>query len=233
MDKDKYKHIFFDLDHTLWDFDRNAREVLSGLYTKYQLQEHHPDFEVFMQTYYQTTHQLWTWYNQQQITQAQIRELRFKMIFQQLQIPIELIDHHSLSEEYLYLTPRQPHLLPHTLEVLEYLKTKYQLHIITNGFPEIQDLKLSSSGIQHFFPYVFTSANAGVQKPHKQIFLYALSTTGANPKDALMIGDNYDTDVKGAQGAGLDAIFFNPKKIPIDGYQGKQIACLSELYVLL
>jgi putative hydrolase of the HAD superfamily len=224
-----YRHIFFDLDHTLWDFDRNSKEVLLHLFEKHQMDMHKIEFELFLQAHYQTTRQLWTLYNQNQIDQQKLREIRFPMIFEKLGISIEAINHKLLSEEYLYLTPRQPHLLPYALEVLEYLQKNYQLHIITNGFPEIQDLKLSSGGIQHFFPFVFTSAQSGFQKPHKEIFLHALATTQARVEESLMIGDNYETDIMGAQNAGLDAVFLNPQKTKFEDYKGKEITCLSEL----
>ncbi len=228
-----YRHIFFDLDHTLWDFDRNSREVLLHLFEKHQLAQREIVFELFMESYYQTTWQLWTWYNQNQISQQRLRELRFPMVFERLGASLEGLAHEEMSEEYLYLTPRQPHLLPYAREVLEYLQPKYQLHIITNGFSEVQDLKLSSGGIQHFFPFVFTSAQSGFQKPHKEIFLHALQATNARLEESLMIGDNYETDILGAKNTGMEAIFFNPKKIKIEAHTGKEISCLSELLACL
>jgi putative hydrolase of the HAD superfamily len=105
--------------------------------------------------------------------------------------------------------PKYNHLLEGTVEILEYLQTKYNLHIITNGFTEIQGNKMNNSYISHYFKTITNAELAGVKKPNALIFEYALNLAKTKKENSIMIGDCMEADVQGALDAGLDAIFFN------------------------
>lgn len=230
-----YQHIFFDLDHTLWDFERNSREALSELFQDFQLVSLAPglSLEDFLAVYYEVNEELWRLYNQGQIDQLELRHTRFQIVLSKLGVPKEKIPYRDLAEAYLEITPRKGYLVPYTLEVLEYLKDKYPLHIITNGFADVQDIKLDSSGLSSYFDWVVTSANAGYKKPDKRIFDFALEKTRSQAQDCLMIGDNLETDILGARLSGIDHVFFNPKKNTHTEDIQIEIDCLSQLMNIL
>ncbi|MCS6968242.1 MAG: YjjG family noncanonical pyrimidine nucleotidase [Cytophagales bacterium] len=223
-----YLHIFFDLDHTLWDFERNSSETLAELYEHYQLHQY-GSFSVqeFTQTFHQVNQRLWSLYNRNIIDQHTLRHERFRYIWEALGafgLPPS-----GLAEDYSAICPTKPHLLPHARETLDYLTTRYRLHIITNGFHDIQQIKIRSAGIAHYFETVTTSQNAGAKKPQQAIFHYALARIGAAARQAIMVGDNLETDITGAKSSGLDAIFYNPGQIAHQEQVTLEIRCLSEL----
>jgi putative hydrolase of the HAD superfamily len=223
-----YTHLFFDLDHTLWDFERNSNETLADLFEAYQLQQW-GDFSVadFLNTFSEVNRQLWDLYNHSKIDQRTLREQRFLRIWKRL--GAAGTPPPQLSEDYLAICPTKPHLLPHARETLDYLAGRYRLHIITNGFDDIQQTKIHSAGIGHYFEALVTSQNSGYKKPHRAIFEYALTQTGASTYNSAMIGDNLETDIGGARALGLDAIFYNPERIAHDTAVTLEIYCLSEL----
>lgn len=208
-----YKHLFFDLDHTLWDFEKNTTEAIGEVYELFDLSKSSLfNFIDFRKMFQEVNGYLWDKFNNGQIDKHELRDNRFKLILGKLgmsegEMPM------GIAEKYLELAPLKPHVIPFTHEILTYLEPKYILHIISNGFDDIQHLKLKSSNIYEYFEKVVTSDSSGHRKPQKGIFEFAMNTTGANRDNAIMIGDNLDTDIKGAQNAAMDHIFFNPEKV--------------------
>ncbi|WP_448519802.1 YjjG family noncanonical pyrimidine nucleotidase [Rhodoflexus sp.] len=223
-----YTHLFFDLDHTLWDFERNSNETLAELYETYRLQQW-GNFSAadFMSAFSMVNRQLWDLYNHSKIDQHTLREERFIRVWRKL--GASGTPPPQLSDDYLAICPTKPHLLPHAHETLDYLSNRYRLHIITNGFDDIQQTKIRSAGIAHYFEVLVTSQNSGYKKPHRAIFDYALAQTGASTHDSAMIGDNLETDIGGAKALGLNTIFYNPEQVAHQTEVTLEISCLSEL----
>jgi putative hydrolase of the HAD superfamily len=229
----KYKHIFFDLDHTIWDFDRNAREALHELFGIYKLKELgllSPD--LFIETYTRNNHMLWAEYHTGKITKAELRQARFKKTFLDLGMHPDLIPA-GFEDHYVRLCPTKTNLFPHAHETLGYLQSKYTLHLISNGFSESQDIKISRSKIGRYFQHVIISELVGVNKPDKAIFEYALRLAGTTKDESLMIGDSLEADVRGALDFGMDAIYFNPAGLEKPDDVPVQILHLKELMLML
>lgn len=205
------KHLFFDLDHTIWDFDKNAEETLHDLYYKYEFDDlfNNPSSEAFIETYTSNNHRLWGLYHHGKIDKASLRKLRFADTFSQLGVNPDLFPI-SFEEEYLEICPTKTNLFPHAHETLAYLQSRYSLHLISNGFKEACEKKLEHSKLSPYFNTIVISEIIGINKPDPRIFQHALTHGQANKEQAVMIGDNLDADVRGAQNAGMDAIFFNP-----------------------
>jgi putative hydrolase of the HAD superfamily len=206
----KYKHLFFDLDHTLWDFDANARATLLQMHIDLKLPEKGiHDFDLFYKSYLAHNEKLWVKYRNGQIRQEELRLKRMWLALLDFKIADEALAK-QMNELFLQLLPIRTILFPDTKEVLQYLREKgYGLHLITNGFEETQHSKLKSSGLDEFFKVVVTSECSNSLKPQKEIFEYALNKTGATVKESLMIGDTLDVDVVGALGVGMDAVHVN------------------------
>ncbi|MFY0653324.1 MAG: YjjG family noncanonical pyrimidine nucleotidase [Cyclobacteriaceae bacterium] len=211
-----YKHIFFDLDHTLWDYDTSAKQTLGELYQKYDLGAVGViDEGTLWNAFYHVNESLWDKYNKGQISKFLLRNGRFKFIFDELGISSRLLTDDiidNFNKDYLYECPQKPHLIPGAQEVLDECSGKYQLHIITNGFQEVQGTKMSSSGLDVYFTHVITSEEAKSKKPFPCIFEYALKKTDATKEESVMIGDNLQTDIKGARDFGMDHIYYNPRQ---------------------
>lgn len=205
-----YKHLFFDLDHTLWDFEANSKLTWHQLYLEHGLNQRlTPDFDAFYNSYSIHNKKLWDRYHHGHITQQELRWKRMWHTFLDFKVWDEPLAK-QLSQEYLEILPTQKKLFDHAVEIISYLTGKgYQLHLITNGFEEVQWGKLRSSQIENQFKAVITSEAAMSLKPHKAIFEYALKVTGASLPESIMLGDNLDTDIKGAMGAGMDTVFVN------------------------
>lgn len=229
----KYKCIFFDLDHTLWDYETNSRETLFDLYGAYSLDERGvTSFNDFCAKFKEVNFSLWDQYDRGLITSDVIRKDRFKIIFESFNLCDDgLCDH--ISTEYLATCPHKSNVMPMAVETLEYLSESYRLTVITNGFDEIQHLKLAAGKIDHFFDHLITSQRAGHKKPAREIFDFALQLNGIMAHEALMIGDNPITDIGGARNANVDAILFNPEQLSLDSGISKQIHALGELRLLL
>jgi putative hydrolase of the HAD superfamily len=206
----KYKHLFFDLDHTLWDFDTNSQVVLHRLYDELKLQEYGiPSYEAFHKIYLSVNSQYWAKFHHGLLTKDQLRIGRFVETLRRFRIDdIPLAT--TLSTHYTDRSPFQTALFPGAIETLEYLAGKYEMHIITNGFEEIQGIKLKQSQLEPHFKHIFISEKVGYQKPQKEIFLHAMEITGASVDESLMIGDNMQTDIAGARSVDMDQVFFNP-----------------------
>jgi len=229
----KYTHIFFDLDHTIWDFDKNAEEALTELYSVHKLKElglHSPD--LFIETYTRNNHALWAEYHLGKINKETLRELRFKKTFLDLGLHPDAIPH-GFEDAYVRLCPTKKNLFPDAMITLEYLHEKYTLHIISNGFKEATQMKVSNTGIVKFFKNVIISELVGVNKPDPAIFQHALDLAGAVKEESLMIGDSLEADVYGALNFGMDAIYFNPQGLEQPADVPLQITHLKELTLLL
>lgn len=228
-----YQHLFFDLDHTLWDYDRNVAESLSELYQIYGLRDLGiPTFEKFFDAFHEINVQLWDWYNIGKIDKHDLRKERFPRIFthaggNKVAIPLEF------EEDFMHRTSSKPHVLPYSKEILTYLKEKYRIHLITNGFIESQAKKMSSSGLNDFFELIVTSETTGHKKPDPRIFHYAMEQLSTQPEKCLMIGDNPDSDILGAKRAEIDQVFFNPERKKINLTPTYTIFHLRELEGLL
>jgi len=229
----KYKHIFFDLDHTIWDFDKNAEETLYELYDIYKLNEIGlPSAGLFIETYTRNNHQLWAEYHNGKITKETLRETRFKRTFVELGIRPDLVPL-DFEDDYVRLCPTKTNLFPHVHETLQYLQSRYTLHLISNGFKESSELKISNTNIGGYFQHVIISEVVGVNKPDKAIFEHALNLAGAEKTESLMIGDSLEADVHGALNFGMDAIYFNPANLPKPADVPLQINHLQELILIL
>ena len=229
----KYNHIFFDLDHTLWDFNRNSRETLEELFEIYSLKNYGIEvFEDFVSTYRVVNDRMWDMYRNGAISKEKLRATRFYETLLEFEI-----DHPELAaeidHEYIERSPHKTHLFPHALDVLGYLSEKYHLHIITNGFTEVQNIKLTKSGLKPFFKHKITSEVAGVNKPDPKIFTYAMHQAGAKRKESIMIGDNLQVDIVGARRVGIDQVFFNPDQVPHGEAVTFEIQSLNELRGIL
>ncbi|MFL5742853.1 MAG: YjjG family noncanonical pyrimidine nucleotidase [Flavisolibacter sp.] len=230
----KYKYLFFDLDHTLWDFDANARATLAQLHIDLKLVDKGiHDFDLFHRTYLQHNEKLWARYRNGYIRQEELRLKRMWLTLLDFHIADEALAR-QLSELFLQLLPARTILFPDTKEILQYLKEKnYGLHLITNGFEKTQHSKLKNSGIDHFFEEVITSESSNSLKPQKEIFEYALARTGASVSESLMIGDSLEVDVAGAMSVGMDQVHVNYNQLPQDLKPTYTISTLNELKAFL
>lgn len=200
------KAVFFDLDHTLWDFEKNSALAFQVIIQKYGIGVSH---EKFNEIYSPINAQYWKLYRDGNITQQDLRYGRLRDTFKLLEFDVDDNLLHIVSEEYIELLPVNSHLHDGAVEILDYLKGRYSLHIITNGPDKVQELKLANSNLTHYFDTVTNSEMAGCKKPHAGIFEYALKLANADKATSIMIGDCIEADVQGALDFGLDAIFYN------------------------
>lgn len=225
----KYEHLFFDLDHTLWDYDKNVQESLSELFEIYQLQNFGIlDFKTFLDAFYQVNFKLWAMYDVGKIDKMSLREVRFKMIFEKAGAMDNTVPK-DMEDDFMLRTSSKPHLLPYSKEILDYLKPKYKLHIITNGFDESQSLKMNSSGLTPYFDLIVTSETTGHKKPDPRIFQYLLDKLSVKASDCIMIGDNPNSDILGAIQSNIDTIYFDPHEKGIEFQPTYTIRHLREL----
>lgn len=224
-----YQHIFFDLDMTLWDFENNAHEAYKDIYVKFELDKRGVEsIDSFLKCYFVHNEKLWDQYRKGEIQKEFLRSQRFKLTLLDFGI-----DDSNLAEdiglEYITISPKKTGLFPNAHEILKYLHKKYHLHIITNGFEEVQFTKMKNSKLDGYFRNVITSEDAGSKKPDPGIFNYALNKAGAKAEYSLMIGDDPEVDVLGGEAVGIDGIYFNPKKLSSNGEIKRVIHDLIEL----
>jgi putative hydrolase of the HAD superfamily len=205
-----YKDLFFDLDHTLWDFETNSKETIQELYATHHLAELGiVDFDGFYSTYSAHNHRLWDRYTKGFIKQEELRWKRVYLSLLDFKVANEPLAK-EMSQAYLEILPNKKHLFPYTIEILEYLKQKdYKMHLITNGFESVQFKKIKNSGIADYFIEVITSEASNSLKPQKEIFEYALKNAKATVAESIMIGDNESADIQGGINMGMDTIFVN------------------------
>ncbi len=228
----KYNHLFFDIDRTLWDYEANSHDTLEDIFNNYSLKNYNITFSNFYDCFQNHNDILWKRFMDGEIKKEYLRDERF--VFTLLNLGI---DNRQLalkmSYDYISISPEKTKLFPGVIKTLKYLKDKYHLHVITNGFNEVQFKKLKNSGIEHFFNRIITSDNAGYSKPHKNIFHYALSSVNAKKSESLMIGDNWEVDILGAMMFGIDQVYFNPKCFEHEKKATFEIKSIDELIRLL
>jgi putative hydrolase of the HAD superfamily len=199
------KNIFFDLDHTIWDFDANAEETLRELYQIYQIRFlSHRSEQDFLDIYVRNNNEMWKLYRQNKITKDVLRSKRFVDTFREMEVDEEEIPH-NIWEKYLQICPTKTILMPGARETLDYLAGKYELHLITNGFAEVQRRKLVHSDLGKYFQSLTISEEVGVQKPHPLVFETALKNAKSSLKTSHYVGDNLEADIKGAIASGWKA----------------------------
>tara|TARA_B110000046_G_scaffold186039_1_gene231707 strand:+ start:6380 stop:7063 length:684 start_codon:yes stop_codon:yes gene_type:complete len=220
------QHVFFDLDHTLWDFEKNSDLAFKKVFDKQNITI---DLNSFLTVYKPLNLQYWKLYREEKISKDELRYGRLKNTFDAVNYAItdDLID--VIAVEYIDSLPDFNHLFEYTFEILEYLKDKYQLHIITNGFEEIQIKKMESSNILHYFNSVITSESVGVKKPNPKVFYHALEVANAKKENSIMIGDNIEADVLGAINIGMQAIHCNFEQEKVVDLNIISIASLLEI----
>jgi YjjG family noncanonical pyrimidine nucleotidase len=225
MKNTNIKDVFFDLDHTLWDFDKNSELTFETIFKK-----NHPTIETkdFIEKYVPINQACWKLYQYDKITHAELRYNRLKHSFDAIDYIISDEEIDSIANDYIRILPENNHLFEGAIELLDYLKPKYNLHIITNGFADVQFKKLNNSKIGSYFHSITNSEMAGVKKPNPIIFRYALDLAKAQKEFSIMIGDCLEADVQGALDAGLDAIFFNGSNVQVE-QNIKQVSHLLEL----
>ena len=205
-----YKDLFFDLDHTLWDFELNSKETMQELYSNHQIASLGiTDFDAFFNIYTAHNHRLWDRYSKGFIKQEELRWKRIYLSLLDFKIANEQLSK-EMSLEFLQILPTKKKLFPHTIEILNYLKGKdYKMHLITNGFESVQMQKIKNAEIAHYFTEVVTSETSNSLKPNKEIFEFALKTANATLSESIMIGDNETADIQGGINVGMDTVFVN------------------------
>lgn len=205
------KHVFFDLDRTLWDFETNTKNALKEVYEKLELyQRLKCTEEAFISSYRRYNNQHWKRYLANEIDKETVRIKRFHDVLRDFGCEDDILAQ-QLSETYLSIAPYQRQLFPNVKETLDWLKDRdIRLAVITNGFKEAQEIKLKSSGIREYFDFVFSSEEVGIAKPDPQIFKYALQQCKAQANTSIMVGDHFETDVLGAEQTGIRGVLFDP-----------------------
>ena len=227
--RNRYKSLFFDLDDTLWDTQHNNRECLEEVYTDYQFDRYYDSFKTFFERYMPNNMMLWEKYRKHEIDRQTLILERFLYVLR----PMGITDNAyvlRLNRDFLQRSASKTKLIPYAIELLAYLKPFYRLFILSNGFREIQALKLQNAGLAPYFEKIILSEDASIQKPHKEIFDFALKNTNSRRNESLVIGDCYEADIEGAYNAKIDQLWFNPDNLPcktiISTYQ---VQTLSEI----
>lgn len=221
------KHLFFDLDNTLWDFDKNSKSVLQELFNTNGLTAKlNADFETFHDYYYRKNDELWHLYYFNKIKKEELRYKRFHDSFlnfgyDNLQLS------KNIAEEYVKISPYSKHLKDGCVEILEHLNSNYHLHIITNGFAEVQNIKIDTCGLRPYFKEIIISEEHGLTKPHVDIFRLGERLANTTPDKCIMIGDNWVSDIEGAIGAGWKAVYLSQDNAPEEN--NKNIKVIKEL----
>jgi putative hydrolase of the HAD superfamily len=226
----KYRHLFFDLDHTLWDFEANAKATLQQIHQTMDLGNRGvTDFDLFHKNYLAHNERLWERYRNGQIKQEELRVKRMSLSLLDFKIADENLAT-EMGTMFLDLLPSRTILFPYTKEILTYLsEKKYILHLITNGFEKTQHSKLQYSGLSDYFKEVITSEISNSLKPNREIFDYALARTNAAKSECIMIGDSIEVDIIGAKNAGIDQVFVNHQNLISDFKPTYMVNSLKEL----
>jgi YjjG family noncanonical pyrimidine nucleotidase len=227
---DEIKHIFFDLDHTLWDFEKNSALAFEKIFQELNF---NIDSQQFMDIYNPINVAYWKLYERNEIDQEALRVNRLKDAFEAIDFEVTLEEINSISNLFIEYLTSNNHLIDGTIDLLEYLKDKYTLHIITNGFSFVQEVKLQKSNLDKYFVTITNSELAGHKKPHQNIFQYALLLANASKNQSIMIGDSIEADVLGAINFGMKAVYFNPENETVSHNQIIQIQKLIQLKNIL
>lgn len=209
----RYKAVFLDLDNTLYDFSANSREAYSEVYDLLGYSRYFSSFDEYFDIYSKRNDELWRLYDAGSISKDELNGSRYLHPLQVAGVKgAEEISRRFFAEA-MKILPHKGRLRPHAIECLEYLRPRYKLYILSNGFTELQRSKMHSAGIEHYFTDVVLSEDIGVNKPRRELFDYALTVSGTTAKESLMIGDNMETDIEGAKHAGWDQMFYNFKQL--------------------
>jgi putative hydrolase of the HAD superfamily len=228
-----YKYLFFDLDHTLWDFERNAEETKREMFESLKLKEHGiPDYDTFRSNYVGINQALWALYREEKIGKAELNFRRFYDTLCLLGVNDPELGK-AMASGFIDGVASKTYLFPHAIELLEYLYKKYPLHVITNGFEEVQFPKLKNSGIGPYFTSIITSEEACSKKPDPEIFSYALRKSGAIASESLMIGDDLEVDMAGARQSGIDQLYVNHERKQHNEKLTMEVFSLDEIIGLL
>ncbi|HWK56730.1 MAG TPA: YjjG family noncanonical pyrimidine nucleotidase [Parapedobacter sp.] len=221
--------IFFDLDHTIWDFEKNAAETLMELFDTYRFNSFGiASATVFIDTYNRNNHRLWALYHHGKITKAELRVARFADTFREFGVDPKWFPT-AFEEDYLRLCPQKTNLFPHAHETLAHLQQKYTLHLISNGFGDASETKVTACDLKKYFSTIVISEVVGFHKPHPKIFHHAVGNANTTITNSVMIGDSLDADIRGAQNVGMDAIYFNPNNAEVPPDVKQSINTLEEL----
>jgi putative hydrolase of the HAD superfamily len=228
----KYSHVFFDLDRTLWDFEKNTEETLREIYDRHFLRLYFTSFFDFHSQYKAINEKQWDLYRQGKITKDFLRANRFYLTLKEAGVDdLQLAD--RIGTDYIELTPGKTALYPHSHEILSLLKEKYKLYILTNGFREVQHAKVTGCKLTPYFKEVITSEDAGFMKPDIRFFSYVLNKLKVMPENCIMIGDDLKVDIMGAQNAGIDSIYFNHDSHPHSEKPTFEIRSLDQIAAVL
>jgi HAD superfamily (subfamily IA) hydrolase, TIGR02254 len=208
-----YDHLFFDLDNTLWDFERNSKDSLWFIFKELNINQ---DFEEFFQYFEMVNNQLWGEYQKGVMKQKEVIVKRFELAFDKFNIHA---DANEINERFIKYLPTCTALKPNTIETLDYLKNKgYHLYIISNGIKNIQLKKIENSGLSPFFDKIFTSEEIGIPKPDKRIFRHALIKANARKIRSIVIGDSWESDIKGAHNVKMKSVFITWGKPTLENH---------------
>jgi putative hydrolase of the HAD superfamily len=233
MRQTRYRHIFIDLDKTLWDFESSARETFEEIFKNYDLNSKGiAGIESFLPVYTRYNEMLWRVYRQNKIPKELLNLRRFELTLNDFGINDPFLISH-IADDYVRISPEKTNLFPGAQESLQYLSGRYDLHVITNGFEEVQQRKLDLSRLRKYFKSITTSEEAGVKKPELGIFRLALKKAGAQPGESIMIGDDLKIDLAGARTLGMDQVYFNPGKHLHSDTVTYEISSWQEVRVIL
>lgn len=229
--KKKYEHLFFDIDRTLWDFERNSEEAIEELFIGHQMAEKlQADFNAFLKVYKQKNEELWGLYRQGKVQKNELRQERFNRAFETFGFSNPKLAL-QFNDDYVHTSSSKTNLLPHAKEILAYLDGKYRLHVITNGFVEAQNAKLDNCDLRKHFQEIIISDGLGFKKPDKRIFHHAMKRAEAKSANSLMVGDDYGPDVLGAKAVGMDQVYLteNVEEVNEATYTIQTLADLKEI----
>lgn len=213
----KYKHLFIDLDDTLWDIHKNSKECLEEIYIDYGYNKYYETFDDYYNTYMPSNFHLWGLYRHGEISKDELIVERFLVPVREF--GIDDADYaKKLSDDFLERTTHKTKLVDGTIDLLNYLKPKYKMHILSNGFKEVQYKKIENSGLKSYFEKVILSDELGVHKPHVDFFTHALEQTNASRSETIMIGDSWDADIVGAYNSNIDQVWLNPEGHEPEGF---------------
>lgn len=228
INKESIQHVFFDLDHTLWDLETNSKTAITEMYAEFKLDSLGFTLEDFIPVYLRCNEYCWDMYRRNLMNKDLLRHQRFYLALKDFGNPDRQLAK-KLGKRYVDISPSKTALMPGTFEILDYLSPNYPLHIITNGFQEVQHIKMKNTGIDKYFTKIITSERVGKRKPEPRIFEYALKSVECKPENAIMIGDDLQTDVKGAIDFGISAIWYNHKQKEISDPKHPVIHHLMDL----
>ena len=212
-----YKNLFVDLDDTLWDIHHNSKECLNEIYDDYGYKKYYESFEDYYNVYMPSNHHLWGMYREGKINKDELIVERFLVPVREFGID-DTEYAIKLSDDFLERTTLRTKLVDGTMELLEYLKPKYKMHILSNGFREVQYKKIKNSGLTSYFDKIILSDEIGINKPHVDFFNHALKTTNSYPSETLMIGDSWDADIMGAYNSNIHQLWYNPEELQPVGF---------------